>query len=298
LVFDQEIETEGFSRRIFTLLRERLRAYHLYEVSYDSSEQSWESVSKKIAALTNEKIPGESLRQIVNPQNKKRGKAPRRTGTKRWIAIRDFLIHPDVGYVHEVELSRVAVPLHPLLALRDFFNVEASSQIRPDQLQPTGIYFSEIETATTVEEIELIIDFDQKTGLSETLQIKVLADLQESEGSWSTRVYEGFTLYSEPGIYLIALRDPLTKAGHMKVVLEADVAQNRETRDDTGIAVEEFMTSFVALENKAWKRINIDNGMSSETLEAEYGVPLDRHSSDILKYIRTESSKLTLDGDE
>lgn len=296
-MINTEIETEGFSRRVVMLLRERLRAYHLYEVPTDG-EQSWDNVSEEISSLTGVSIPGESLRQNVTFKNKSRGAPARRSSDERWRAIRDFLVHPTIGYLHEIELTRLSLSLHPLLSLQEFFGISVRDDRPGVKLEPTGIFFAEIESATDVEEIELIINYESKTAISEVLQISVLTDMGRENDFWDRRTLDGFSVYSEQGVYLIVLRDALTRVGSVKLVLEAEVVQSFAEKDGEQVMVDEHIHSFTALENQRWIPALIDaRDQSKELTEKSFGVSLVEFSTDVLKYFRTDVSKLTLDGE-
>ena len=93
----------------------------------------------------------------------------------------------------------------------------------------------------------------QSSGVCEALQISVLNRLNPDEEEWDRFVLEGFCLYSESGIYLIALRDPLTFQGHVKLVIEANVAEQPVNQSRSFATKERFISSFIALENSTWK---------------------------------------------
>jgi len=209
-------------------LRERLNAYHLNEAAEGKKTLGWAIISERIAKLTQVEIPGESLRQFVQPKNKKRGEPPRNLDTKgRYEAIATFLSHESIGYLSEHELKEEAAPYHAALSLMKFFGCQTDSASLIKQSALTGTYYAERDTESGAETISLQIDAHGEGGLIRVNEVSELEDFDIKADETLDRVEcIGWAALKDEHLLIVFLRDPMTEEVHCYLALSIFPALN------------------------------------------------------------------------
>ena len=199
------------------LLRERLSYY--YHDEGGRKGMPWSKLSRNIEEKTGVNIPQESLRQFVEPSNKKEGKKPRRLKPpSRLDAVRDFLCHSSISYLEKHELDEQSTPYATAYSLSKFLEKPNSSSPTESLPNMRGEFQSVTTNDTLEEKKELYISINDNSGLIKVREISTLSNMKREEDDDIEELdqvhYSGWAVRQNEGVLIFFLADPMTKQAY------------------------------------------------------------------------------------